>query len=304
MKRNISSFARGAVSKIALTALVITALGGLPSQLNKVAAQNRETIEPKGVSPLLEQNRGVIIIKQGENGEFSCGEASGEEARSVMESARKPAVKKIILNPPAQKRSARGAAAQEQSGLTIILRGTEQLNNFPAARQGFIRAAERWQSFIKTPITVVIDVDFGPTRFGVPYPEDVLGSTFTQLEGDVQSYPNIVKLLSTARATLKNERSTICCPPTNCPQTSARQPLPPRLLRSFARSVCCQQWRIRTTNPKRFWVRRRPSALTPLLTMTSIRSMELTPVNWILMLLPRTRSVTRSVLIRLTVLTS
>ncbi|MBI3949650.1 MAG: hypothetical protein HY314_04250 [Acidobacteria bacterium] len=69
---------------------------------------------------------------------------------------------------------------QQQTGLKIILRGTAQLNNFPDARAAFLRAAAAWEGLIKTPITVVIDVDFGTTRFGQPYPSGVLGSTSSQ----------------------------------------------------------------------------------------------------------------------------
>lgn len=64
------------------------------------------------------------------------------------------------------------------TGLTIQLRGTAQLNNYPDARAAFVRAAQTWERYISTPITVIIDVDFGPERFGTPYPSpNILGST-------------------------------------------------------------------------------------------------------------------------------
>lgn len=62
------------------------------------------------------------------------------------------------------------------AGLTILLRGTSQLDAFPGAKAGFQSAAAEWERYIVTPITVVINVDFGPTRFGTPYPDGVLGS--------------------------------------------------------------------------------------------------------------------------------
>lgn len=69
-----------------------------------------------------------------------------------------------------------------QSGLRIILRATEQLERFPQAREGFIRAAQIWENVIASPITVVIDVDFGRTFFGMPYPDpNILGATLSQL---------------------------------------------------------------------------------------------------------------------------
>lgn len=67
-----------------------------------------------------------------------------------------------------------------QAGLNIVLRGTQQLSTFPDAEQAFLRAAETWESLISSEITIVIDVDFGPTRFGTPFPQGVLGSTGTQ----------------------------------------------------------------------------------------------------------------------------
>ncbi|HKE57826.1 MAG TPA: NF038122 family metalloprotease [Pyrinomonadaceae bacterium] len=65
-------------------------------------------------------------------------------------------------------------------GLTIILRATPQLDSFPEAKAAFLAAAARWESLIATPITIVVDVDFGPTIFGDPFPPFVLGATSTQ----------------------------------------------------------------------------------------------------------------------------
>lgn len=64
------------------------------------------------------------------------------------------------------------------TGLTLQLRGTAQLDAYPEAKAAFIRAATSWERYISNPITVIIDVDFGPTKFGVPYPStDILGAT-------------------------------------------------------------------------------------------------------------------------------
>src|SRR5262249_51440728 len=50
------------------------------------------------------------------------------------------------------------------------------------AKAGFLNAAAKWQERLqaKTPITIVLDVDFGPTRFGTPFGSNVLGATATQ----------------------------------------------------------------------------------------------------------------------------
>ncbi len=71
--------------------------------------------------------------------------------------------------------------AAEQQGLKITLRGTQQLETFPAAKQAFLRAAAKWEAIIQTPITIIIDVDFGPTFFGQTYPSaDIIGATADQ----------------------------------------------------------------------------------------------------------------------------
>ena len=69
--------------------------------------------------------------------------------------------------------------------LTIVLRATQQLQQNADATAAFTRAAQNWEAIIKSPITIYIDVDFGSTRFGQPWPSSVLGSTSTPS----RSYP-------------------------------------------------------------------------------------------------------------------
>ncbi|MCK6602875.1 MAG: NF038122 family metalloprotease [Bacteroidetes bacterium] len=62
--------------------------------------------------------------------------------------------------------------------LNIILRATDQLKANPTAQASFVKAAEAWEQVILTPVTIVIDVDYGPTRFGSAYSSSsVIGST-------------------------------------------------------------------------------------------------------------------------------
>jgi len=63
-------------------------------------------------------------------------------------------------------------------GLKIILRATDQLMKNPDAVLAFRRAAARWERVITTPITTVIDVDYGIQGFGVFFPPEVLGSSW------------------------------------------------------------------------------------------------------------------------------
>ena len=64
-------------------------------------------------------------------------------------------------------------------GVKIILRATDQLMQYPDAILAFRRAAARWERVLTTPMTTVLDVDYGSTRFGVAFSAGVLGSTST-----------------------------------------------------------------------------------------------------------------------------
>jgi len=67
------------------------------------------------------------------------------------------------------------------TGLTINLRATSSLDQNPDAKAAFQRAAALWEAVIRTPITIIIDVDFGETWFGTPYPDGVVGFTNPQM---------------------------------------------------------------------------------------------------------------------------
>ena len=63
-------------------------------------------------------------------------------------------------------------------GLKIILMATQQLEGNQVAKQAFVNAAARWEAIIQTPMTVYINVDYGPLNFGKPWSSPlVLGST-------------------------------------------------------------------------------------------------------------------------------
>lgn len=73
-------------------------------------------------------------------------------------------------------------------GLRIILRATPQLERFPEAQSAFLRSAAIWQNRIQTPITIVIDVDYGPTLFGAAWPgQSIGGSSAQELTRDTYS---------------------------------------------------------------------------------------------------------------------
>jgi hypothetical protein len=113
------------------------------------------------------------IIYRGANGDTVCREATEIEARELDQI--KPAGLKQINHPELLK--PRLGAEDLPQHLTIILRATDNLKANAAAEAAFNRAAAAWESVISSPVTIFIDVDFGPTNFGQAWPAQVLGST-------------------------------------------------------------------------------------------------------------------------------
>lgn len=100
-------------------------------------------------------------------GEGLCRLATTAEAQS-MRRGNEPV--RVIYPAPGQISTA--------AGLKITLRATAQLEAFPAAKAAFINAAKTWESRIANPLNVTIDVDYGSTLFGTPYPKpEILGAT-------------------------------------------------------------------------------------------------------------------------------
>jgi hypothetical protein len=141
-----------------------------------------------------------------------CRPATPDEARAMAQ--RDPDVPLLILNPE-------GVVMHQAGGLNIVLRGTAQLDSFPQARAGFLAAAETWKSKITAPITIVIDVDFGPTRFGQPWSDPLtLGSTRTQALGNDQGYTDVRTAL-VSKATTQQETALANALPTPSVPTDA-----------------------------------------------------------------------------------
>src|SRR6185369_14084033 len=145
--------------------LVITALIG-------VSSFYRTT-----VSHADDEKDAIGFVNYEDNGTMVCRDATTQEAREMME--RDPNVRLRPISP----------IRPNQTGLKIILRGTQQLDTFPQAKAAFVRAAARWEGLILNPITIIIDVDFGPTRFGRSYGPGVLGST--TLPDNVRPYEDV-----------------------------------------------------------------------------------------------------------------
>jgi hypothetical protein len=91
----------------------------------------------------------------------------------------------IILTP------ASDPSRSQRQGLRIVLRGTSQLQSFPAAIEAFKRAAARWEVAVETPMTIVIDVDFGPTLFGGQSDENTAATSDAQVLSGNSLYPAV-----------------------------------------------------------------------------------------------------------------
>jgi hypothetical protein len=126
--------------------------------------------------------RGIFTLHR-EGDSTVCKDATLEEMQALKETdANLPL---HVLNPKNEAEIITNAV----DGLTLTLRGTQQLEANQPAKAAFMQAANMWMSIIKSPITMIVDVDFGTTRFGTPYEEDVLGATSSQIIGSDDIYP-------------------------------------------------------------------------------------------------------------------
>ena len=114
-----------------------------------------------------------FLLYRGANGDTVCREATEAEARELDQI--RPTGLKQINHPELIKPSLRSEDLPQH--LTIILRGTANLEANPAAKAAFNRAAAAWESLISTPITIYIDVDYGPMNFDAPWGANILGAT-------------------------------------------------------------------------------------------------------------------------------
>ncbi|MBX3277285.1 MAG: NF038122 family metalloprotease [Acidobacteria bacterium] len=116
------------------------------------------------------------------DGESVCREATQAEVIRTQQRAAVNPMRQIAAGTRSETQAA------SASGMRIILRGTPQLDSFPQAKAAFLRAAAQWESIIESPITIIIDVDFGEENFGDPFENDVIGLTTTQLVGAATIY--------------------------------------------------------------------------------------------------------------------
>lgn len=174
------------LSSISLTLLIAASIIRVAMSGTASAAD----IEPPVIA---EPESGIFVIEADQHGNTTCRTATLEETQAMMQHDLKPPLH--VIYPLSRNR------LQAQTGLKIILRATSQLEGFPETKAAFIRAAMTWEARIQNPITIVLDVDYGPNNFGQPFGSSTLGSTRTQTLGSNNIYPGI-------RSTLIAEAST------------------------------------------------------------------------------------------------
>lgn len=137
----------------------------------------------RDVYPSVFRHESDVCVLQETDGSLVCRNATAEEAITLTEWERNEPLHVVYQADQAE-------ISPQTDGLKIILRGTQQLEMFPEAKTAYIRAAQVWENLIATPITVVIDVDYGPTRFGQPFPEGALGFATGQNLINFSAYPS------------------------------------------------------------------------------------------------------------------
>ena len=171
--------------KSSLSLLMISLVSLLPNLASAWAAGTSAPVRQNRTRPL-PVSESHAFINYRTDGRIGCREATEEEA-SALKQRRGQSLHVISPNRSINTQS----LSAESAGLRIVLRATNQLENFPTAKAAFLNAAATWESLISTPITVVIDVDFGPTWFGESYDDNVLGQTDSQALGDSSIYGEV-----------------------------------------------------------------------------------------------------------------
>ena len=134
--------------------------------------------DPFAEHPIVHTPSGVHVVTMGPDGTVSCDHAE-EAAVAEQMNARRPGVRLTAVS---------STNPVGSTNFRIILRATDQLLAQPEALLSFRRAAARWERVLQSEVTTVIDVDYGTSRFGQPYPSpNILGSTgsairFTNLD--------------------------------------------------------------------------------------------------------------------------
>ncbi len=210
-----------------LVALGLVAMLMLTSFSFSVSAQQQEGSSAAVSSKFKQALHGdSYVVYQRADGTTVCRETTPEERQQQLERRSRTGLQQINHLPTRTLEPNAGGANAVAPGLKIVLRGTTQLNNFPQARNAFIRAAATWEALIQNDITVIIDVDYGPTNFGEAWASsNILGSTSGQSIGTASFYrtairPRLIQSASSAEETNLYNQLPLNTVPTNIGATA------------------------------------------------------------------------------------
>ena len=120
------------------------------------------------------RHAGTHVLTVGPSGGLACDLATERQLAELQDDRARRAGVRLTALPSLN--------GDRVGTFRIILRATDQLLAQPEALLSFRRAAAQWERIIQNEVTTVIDVDYGPERFGAPWPDGVLGSTNSALE--------------------------------------------------------------------------------------------------------------------------
>jgi hypothetical protein len=112
---------------------------------------------------------GIHIVTMLPDGSLGCDVATEAEAEELRLADRSAGEVRLTPLPSLNRPGV--------SQFRIIIRATDQLLARPVALLAFRRAAARWERIIQSPVTTVIDLDYGPNRFNSgPFGPGVIAS--------------------------------------------------------------------------------------------------------------------------------
>jgi hypothetical protein len=168
----------------ALLALLFSLAGAAPAPASAQSAAPDDAAEYVAVADE------SFVIYQDERGETVCRPATPAERERIQNAAGthviyRGAPRRKVIDGGGQYMmqqaydESTGVPLEASAGLVIVLNGTTQLEAYPEAKAAFIRAANHWESLISTPITITLNVDYGPNFFdqGVYKSSFILGQT-------------------------------------------------------------------------------------------------------------------------------
>src|ERR1043165_7775890 len=171
--------------KLTLRLLSLSVAVVLVLQAISTLAARREVISTTAAQRNNDEDT-FVVLRDGK-GKTVCRNANAEEHDRIINRNRNGKFKLIYGGAPLKStvaisstwiEPATGLTLQPSAGLHIVLHATPQLQQNTQAQNAFIVTANRWEAIISTPITVVLDVDFGTTFFGTPFGDStILGQT-------------------------------------------------------------------------------------------------------------------------------